>query len=361
MNMTVCFFGSYNRDYPRNQILLNGLKKNGVVVFDCHSTKGFFLQRYTQLTQKFLPLRKKVDVIFVAFPGHLDMPLAWLLGKLTGTKVVFDVFYSLYDTYVNDRQSTKPRSAHAILYLLIDKLSMRLADLIISDTWSHAKYLSETFGIPASKFKRVFLGADDRIFKKTAGKNGQNENVVVEFHGMFARLQGVEYFIEAAKKLENNVGIKFILIGGENNYSYPLELMKRLKPKNLDYLGRLSPKQLNTQLQLADISIGGHLGMTNKASNVIANKTFESLAMGKALIVGDTVANRELLEDKKNAIFVKPGSADDLKKKILYLSREKKLRQKIALSGNTLFKNQLTNYHVAKTLLSLFTHLLNES
>src|SRR5262249_22149328 len=36
LSMTICYWGTYDRDYPRNRVLINGLKASGAEVTECH-------------------------------------------------------------------------------------------------------------------------------------------------------------------------------------------------------------------------------------------------------------------------------------------------------------------------------------
>lgn len=354
----ICIFGSYLPDYSRNKIIIDGLRKNGINVYQCQSGIGSAVKRYPELIKKFWKIRKEVQLIYVGFFGHLDMPLAWVLAKLTGMPLVFDMFYSMYDTYVYDRKSAEPHSIQAKSYALIDKLSGSLADIIITDTKAHASYFIKTFKINPSKFRRLFVGGDDTIFK--IGRKKHNKTITVEFHGYFTRLHGAEYFVEAAKKLENESHLKFLLIGTTSNYVVPLERFHKLKPKNMTYIPELSPPQLSKTISDADISIG-QLGITEKARSVITNKIFHGLACKTAVIVGDCPASHELLVDKETAIFVKMGNVNDLVEKIKLLAKDSLLRKKIAANGYRLYNIKLTNQKLGLELVKIFDSLVKTS
>ena len=165
--MVICWFGYPNQTYSRNQILIDGLKKNGAEVLYCTDKSGLFLTRYWRLFNKFLPLRHQVDIIFVQFPGHLNMPIAWVLGKLFGKPVIFDVFISLYDTYVFDRQTARQGSVRARFYWWVDKLACTLADHVTLDTYAHIRYFVKTFHLPHRKFSRLPVGGDETLFRPT--------------------------------------------------------------------------------------------------------------------------------------------------------------------------------------------------
>lgn len=67
--MTVCYFGLYKPDYPRNATLIKGLRTNGIKVVECNVRRHLLWgMRYWYLIKKFWPLRKQIDVILVGFP-----------------------------------------------------------------------------------------------------------------------------------------------------------------------------------------------------------------------------------------------------------------------------------------------------
>lgn len=352
--MTVCFFGSYDPSYARNKILIDGLQKNGAKVLHCRSNAGSVFTRYPELISQFLKIKDQVDVIYVAFVGHLDVPLAWVLGKLFAKKVVFDMFYSMYDTYVFDRQNTSTGSVRAWLYYCIDAIAATLADAVVTDTKSHAKFIIKTFHQNPHKFHRIFVGGDDTLFQPRSRKI--NKRVIIEFHGMLTRLQGAEYFIEAAKKLENHKEMKFWFIGNSLGYDVPLQLIHKLRLTNVSIFPKLPLAKLAEKVAQADITVG-HLGTTDKAHRVISNKMYHALFSRIALIAPDTDATRELLRDRIHALFVKPGNPDDLVAKIAQLVKDKSLRKRLAEKGYGLVRKKLNNVQIGKDLLFVLRSL----
>lgn len=345
---TICYFGSFAPEYSRNKILIDGLKKNGTEALLVADSSSSFLVRYPKLTGKFWTVRKQVSVIVVGFRGHLDMPLAFLLGKLTGKKVIFDAFISIYDTYLHDRRIFSKYSLPAVFYYLIDWLACALADHIILDTNAQIDFFVQTFLIPKRKFSRVFVGGDDTIFRPV--KRRPRQKVVIEWHGIFTRLHGLETVLEAAKLLENNPNVEFLIIGDNPHFQISegaRYLLHEGKPKNVQWLKRLPVEQLARNVANADITIG-HFGTTEKALNVLTNKIFHGLATGNAVIVEDSSASRELFVDGKNCLFARPGNAKDLAEKMSRLAEDSQLRDRIARAGHTLFQMQLTNEKLGK-------------
>lgn len=358
--ITICFFGYPNQEYSRSKILIDGLKKNNVSVVYCTDKSGFALTRYYRLFKKFIPLSSKCNAIFVQFPGQLNMPIAWILGKLFRKLVVYDAFVSMYDTYIFDREIASEDSFKAKFYFLVDKIACTLADIITLDTNAHIRYFVSTFNLKREKFFRVPVGGDDSLFKPSKRKKETNKTII-EFHGMFTKIHGAEIFVRVAKKLENRKNLEFWLIGSSHNYRLPIKLYEKLKPKNLRYWPRMQVKKLARKIAQADIIIG-HLGPTQKAKMVLTNKMYHALACRVALIAGKCSASDELLTNGQDCQYVNLFDEQDLQEKIIKLARNKRLRQKLAKNGHKLHQQKFTNEKLGKSLKMLIvtnTHSSN--
>ena len=174
-NLTICFFGIYNPKYPRNRVLISGLKQNDVNVIECGTElKG--VKKYFDLIKKHWEIRKEYDILFVAFPGWHSMILAKFL---TRKPIIFDAFISVYDSAVFDRKNTKQYSLKARYFWFIDWLACVLADKVILDTNEHIKYFVSEFGLKKEKFERIFVGSFAETFslpgniKKNNGRGGR--------------------------------------------------------------------------------------------------------------------------------------------------------------------------------------------
>src|SRR3989344_1878126 len=154
-NMKICYFGIYNPTHTRNRLMIKGLQVNGVEVLEAN-TREKNLHKYWTLTRKYWAVYKKIDCIVVGFPGHTVMPLAWLLAKLTGKKIVFDAFISLYDSFVFDEKKYRPGSLKARKYWLVDWLACTLADKVLLEVEEYAKYFVHEFKIPKEKFSVIY-------------------------------------------------------------------------------------------------------------------------------------------------------------------------------------------------------------
>src|SRR3990167_6337471 len=132
--MKICFFGSYDRSYSRNQILLKGLKKTDIEVNEVHLDLpklnidkpehlglGLMIKR---LFRKFrlIPITllnikkiKKSDYIFAATPTQLDMPFAYLVSRILHKPLIFDSLYALSVAFVGEFELAPKSSLQARL------------------------------------------------------------------------------------------------------------------------------------------------------------------------------------------------------------------------------------------------------
>jgi len=372
--MEVCYFGTYEKNYPVNNIIIKGLRKNGIVVKECHISlwerykdkHGKFLSiaslvllaiktayAYCRLGARYVSKHKESDVVIIGYIGQLDVIffrfLRYFLKKKP--KIMFVPLVSLFDTAIIDRNLSGEKGIFSRLLFFLDKLSFKSADLIVLDTNEHIKYISELFGIDKNKFKRVWVGADEEFFYPIE-KRRNNEKFTVLFFGKYIPLHGIEYIIEAAKMLENS-GVIFKLVGNGQLYDKMLVYSKKMNVHNIDFTDWIEYNSLVREINGADVVLG-IFGGSDKSFRVIPNKIFQAIACGKAVITGDSYAIRELFTDKKDIYLCKNKNAESIKSAILELKQNVGLKDKIARSGRLLFKNDLNSERIGKEVINYF-------
>src|SRR5262249_27005003 len=91
----------------------------------------------------------------------------------------------------------------------------------------------------------------------------------------------------------------------------------------------------------AGLSIGGPLGNTPQARRVVTGKTYQCLAMAKAVVVGDTEAATEF-EDRANCLLVRQGSPEALAEAIAWAAEHRDETRAIGLRGGESFERSFT-------------------
>ena len=350
--MTICYFGNYNRSYPRNKILIKGLERSGVKVIECHDDSPLPV-RFFRLFKKHWEIRKNYDVMVVGFPGQ---GMAIFAKLITRKPVVLDAFYSMYNTIVEDRKLKSKYSFVALYNYFLDWLSVRVADKVFLDTNEHIAYFVEKFGANPKKFFRIWIGADDDIFVPRLKK--EPDKFVVGFHGTYIPLQGVNYIIEAAKILEDQKDIEFLLIGNGHLLEATKKQVGDLGLKNVRFVEERVPQE-----KIADFIAGmdvclGIFGDTNKTQLVIPNKVYECAAMEKSVITADTPAIRELFDE--NDLFLIPAADPRaIARGVLKLKGDVQLRNYIAGHGLAKFREFATVSVLGRNLTQVLESAYN--
>jgi glycosyltransferase involved in cell wall biosynthesis len=357
--MKVCYWGTYEREYPRNAVLIAGLRQNGIEVVECHYDlwkEGFRFNKMALLAGLERKLRfatravlnypiliyrylcsAKHDAVIVGYLGHIDIFILVLFAKIKRKPIVFDAFFSLYDTAISDWRLSSEKSLLARLCRFVDWGACRLASLVLVDTEAQQDYFCREFGLAREKVRWLYVGADDSLFTP-AVEPARPRPLRVVYIGNYVPLHGVPIILQAARLL-NGEEIEFWLIGDNREAPGLTELSSNCNGQRVKFFPWMLPHQLRDKIGEADVCLG-IFGTSDKAKRVIPGKAFLALAMGKPLITGDSPAARGLLEDGKNAILCEMGSADALAYAIRRIQKDPLLRERIGVEGRQLYQKQ---------------------
>jgi glycosyltransferase involved in cell wall biosynthesis len=283
----VCYFGTYDRHHCRNQILQRGLALAGGDVLECCAEPGEANGRLADLYRR-MPDH---DVVLVGHPGFTDIRLARELAG--GRPVVLDAALSPAD----------PSSEND---------AYQAADLILLGTEAQIEHASQALAIPRPRFARVFVGADDRLFRPPAAdleQRGDTRRVL--FHGDFVPAQGVEHILRAAALLAPEPHLRFTLIGTGPLYEPARALADELELSNVDWVEHVPYEALPAQIAAADVCLGA-LAPRGEALRTIPDSIFQALACGARVITADTPAIRELPPVGHALTRVPPGDPEAL-------------------------------------------------
>lgn len=309
----------------------------------------------------FLELSKRfprdADVILVCNPGQHFVPVARWLARRERTPIVLDALWSEYETYVFDRQTVGRYSLGALRYYGIDKVSCVLADRVIVDTELNVRYFHQTFGTPPEKLARIFVGSDDDVFRPEP-HSADDASFLVTFVGAYIPLQGVEYILRAAKILESEADVRFLLIGAGQTYPAARALAARLGLRNVTFRPPVPYEDLPQHLAESDVCLGV-FGDSEKAKRVIPTKAFDALAMGKPLITGDTPGAAEAgLVDLETAYLVEMSNPAAIAQAIRDAKSDDGLRADVARRGHRLFQGRFTPTIIGAALKSVLEGLV---
>jgi len=366
--MRVLALGSYHRDADRNRILLRGLRECGVLVserrFPMETLKfrGTGLTLLGQLCRVALSLPKycghmvsgagaaaEADVVFIGYLGHHDVAavaaLRRVLRGLRGKPVVFDPFFSLYDTVVSDRGLLSPRCLPARVLWRSERWLLTAADLVLADTATHGAYYRAMAGLPPERVRVVPVGVDEALFSAREYRPEAGPLRIL-FYGTYIPLHGIETILRAAH-LVREEGLRFRLIGRGQTRPRADALARELRLDSVEFIDWVPMAQLPGEIAQSDIVLG-IFGMTGKAARVVPNKVYQALSVGRCVVTRDSPALREMFRPGEHLAVCPPGDAEALAHTIQELARNTALRQELAEAGCRIVHEQFSTAAIGR-------------
>ena len=372
MTRAVAYFGTYDPDYPRNAVLIAGLRELGVTVHEFRAppppltaaqmaTPGGAARLAAAVAAAHLRLfaqhrrRLDVDAVVVGYPGHFLVPFGRLLAAFRAAPLVFDPLVSLWDTFAGDRGLVDAGGWKAAAVRAVDRVAFSLPRLVLADTWAHASFFQEELDVSRRRSAVVPVGALPEPRATGAARElGPGETLTVLQYGKWSPMHGADVVLEAAELLRDEP-VRFVLVG-EGQVSEELRAgIARRGLANVEWPGRASAAALRERVLAADVCLGV-FGGSAKAARVVPNKVYDALACGRPVVTADTAGARELLRDGSDALLVRAGDAAALAKAVRRLL-DAGLRRRLGEAGLALYRRRLTPAAVAGELLAALEHL----
>jgi glycosyltransferase involved in cell wall biosynthesis len=348
--LRVVWYGIYDPGYPRNDVLMSGLRSAGAEIIECR-VDWKDKKRHQKLRQQLRKLKGDYDLVYAAYPA--SMPVIWA-KLLTRKPVVMDALYSMYDALVNDRQEVVWYHPRALKTWVLDWLGAWLADYLIVDTQEHAKYWTRFPLVKAGKIKVIYLGIQPARFVPSFEAVKIANSFLVSFHGHYIPLQGVDKIVEAARLLRKESGIRFRLIGAGQLAKRVDGLIAKYELTNIEQTGMVPPERVAEYCREADVILGS-FGDTEKVLRVVPLKVYEGLALGKPVITMDTPAVREIFNDDDLCLI--KNTPEALAVAIRELRDDSDKGKQLAAAGGAKVRQEYTPEKLGQELLVFLTQI----
>lgn len=349
--MRVCYFGTYRANYSRNQIMIAGLRANGVQVETCHETLwrgiadrveqasgGWLRPRFwLRVAGAYWRLWRKhartgdYDVMMLGYPGQFDAYLGRLLSWARRKPMALDLYMSLY-LIAEERGLVERSPLSGRIIKLLERIGLGLSDLLITDTEAYLAYHCQTYGLKPDKFKLVPAGADDRIFYPRPELAPPADHFRATYYGTFIPNHGVPTMVRAAALLKERPEIRFDFYGDGPERPAAQDLAADLGAENVTFHGWLEKEDLPEETARSHLCLGV-FGTTRQSLMTIQNKIWECLAMGRPVLTGDAPTIRQAIADREEIYLVPRDDPAQLAAGLVALMDDPQLRRKIASAG----------------------------
>ncbi len=353
-----CLFGTYSSTHPANRLLADALTAAGCELRVCHEPlwertrdkmASFFGVRSlarlgvayaaaaARLARRWRQLSPP-DFTVTGFNGQLDVLLARALAGRRA-RVVFAPLVTLTETLVDDRRVYRRGGIKARLASLLDRRTLRAADLVLLDTEAHRDYVAERID-PRCRAATLYLGAE-RIFTPGPERpRAPGEPLRVLFYGQYVPLHGARTIIEAAALLGPHAGVELTMIGTGPERAAVEALAGARACTHVRFEDWVPYELLPQRLRESDVALG-IFGVTAKARIVIPTKVYQAAATGRAVVTGETPAIREVFTPGTHLVTVPRGDPGALAGALRQLRDDPERRRALGAAAARLLAEEL--------------------
>jgi len=355
--------------------MIEGLRRNNVEVIECHEQLWYGIEDRVQtvsgkwLNPKFVAriirtywnlLRAyhragDYDVMVLGYPGQMDVYLARVLTWLRRKPLALDVFMSIYLIAV-ERGLTSKHPITARLIYWLEKLALRLPDLLIQDTAEYVEWLQKTYGLDLACFRLVPTGADDRVFCPLEASKRDDGLFRVLYYGTFIPNHGVKHIVEAARILRDETDIHFELVGDGPDKAQSETLVEEYGLTNMVFTGWVDKQSLPRKIAEADVCLGV-FGATPQSMMTVQNKIYEVLAMGRPLITGESPTVRKAMIHGQHLLLCQRANPHALAEAVLVLRADPALGRRLADRGHSRFQERFATTAIGRVMREHLTEV----
>lgn len=290
---------------------------------------------------------KKVecDIILSHSMPPLLGPLSCILGKKMKKAVIYweqdIVSNSIISTGVGSENSLKQKLMYNVAKAL-EKYTEKHCTHIVTIS-QQLKKMHVDRGINPKKITVLYNWIDTtQIFPKIREDNPlfedlglSREDFIVSYCGNLGVPQNVEIMIDAAEKLKDVVGLKFLLIGNGSRENYIKDYLAKKNLSNLVYHPLYPLAQACDVYNVGDIGLV--IGKKGTSGNGFPSKMWSILAAGQTMISCFDMESElsEFVRAGNCGISIEPDSAEKLAEAIMILFKDRDRCKQCAENART--------------------------
>ena len=250
------------------------------------------------------------DVVVGTSPPIFQLFSAWCVSMIRGRPLVIEV-RDLWPEFAIDIGVLR----NPILIQLarwVESFFYARADHLVVNSPAYRDYLLEK-GIPDSKITVIPNGVDPDMFcpaadgaaiRRELGVNGQ---FVVTYAGALGQANDIETVLRAAKRLRDDPGIHFLLVGDGKERANLERQAQTLNLCNLTFAGSYPKSRMWEVLAASDLCVAV-LRDIPSFRTTYPNKVFDYMAAGRPILLAIDGVIRQVIEASGAGRFVPPGN-----------------------------------------------------
>jgi len=256
-----------------------------------------------------------------------------LLSKILKTRMIFNVS----DLWPESAVTLGVLRANSFAYQIsarLEKFCYQQAWLISGQSKSILQSIRARF--PALSTYHLSNGVNTQMFHPNRHSEKGLSKVVADgkclalFAGLHGLAQGLDQIVDAAELLQDEEGLKFVLVGEGPEKHRLIQIARERNLKNLQFRDSIPAKDVPPLLAGADIIL---VTLKVYIPGAVPSKLYEAMASGRPVVLVASGEAAEIVRESQAGIVVKPGDIPALAETIRTLYSQPELRRTYGENG----------------------------
>ena len=269
---------------------------------------------YMVMAMLVAPFLSKADVVVSTSPQFFNGLAGYFVSRMKRAKWLLEI----RDLWPESILAVGAIKNQRVIKLLeaIERFVYRKADHIVAVTHAFKKHIAAN-GASEEKVSVIRNGVDLSMFQPIdadrayAEELGVQDKFVAAYVGTHGMAHGLGTILDAAELLRDEPNIVFLMVGDGAEKARLQEEKKQRQLTNVVMLGQQPKEDMPKIWAISDVSLV-LLKKLELFLTVIPSKIFESMAMGKPIVLGVEGESREIVEDGGAGVCIEPESAEAL-------------------------------------------------
>lgn len=183
---------------------------------------------------------------------------------------------------------------------------------------------------------------------------GWQDKFLLMHCGAMGRANGLDFLIEAAKKLQEHKDIHFVLAGGGSEAERLSESIKSNQLNNIEMVGTVPKHELPVYFAACDVSLVIFANYKILQHNS-ANKFFDSLSAGKPVLLNYSGWQRDEIENADAGFGTELCDLDEFVDKVLKLYNNRQMLPEMGANARKLAELKFSRDKIAAEVLEFIT------
>jgi glycosyltransferase involved in cell wall biosynthesis len=304
-----------------------------------------------------------VDLVMGTTPPLFQSFSAWLVSFIKRKPFLLEV----RDLWPEFAVSMKVIQNPFLIALAqgLEKFLYKKATHILVNSPAYIRFIRNK-RIPSQKITFIPYGTDTEMFNPEVDGRvvrkelGLRNEFLVLYAGALGQANDIYTVLKAAKRLEKQENIRFVLFGDGKERPNLQKEAKRQESSNVIFAG-VSPKNgMPSVLAAADICLAILMDVP-MFHTTYPNKVFDYMAAGKATVLVIDGVIRKVIEQSRGGIFVQPGDDHQLADVILKLALNREISREMGNNARKYALKHLDRNDKMEETLELYKKIIPHS